>query len=148
MNSLTFSTRSPHTWLVIVLAKQPEGKVSAAIIKMIRERGGEAYKVHGNEFTPRGTPDISGCYKGFSIWLETKMPGNKPTLIQWKRMRDWRRAGAFTCVPYSVQDAVQMLDHIDVCNHVTNDKNCLYRSPIDLQHIIDTKQYKKGKEDK
>lgn len=114
---------------------------------MIKKRGGEAYKVHGNEFTPRGTPDICGVYKGFSIWLETKMPGNKPTLIQWKRMRDWRAAGSFTCVPYSVQDAVQMLDHIDTCNHSINDEQCLYRSPIDLKHIIANKLYKKSPKD-
>jgi len=130
------------------MAKQPEGKVSAAIIKMIKKRGGNAYKVHGNEFTPRGTPDICGAYKGYSIWLETKMPGNKPTLIQWKRMRDWRASGAFTCVPYSVEDAVQMLDHIDTCDHAINDEECLYRAPIDLEYIIEHKMYKKGKEDK
>ena len=118
-------------------------------MKMIRERGvSYTYKVHGNEYTPEGTPDICAIYHGWSVWVETKMPGNKPTLVQWKRMRDMRRAGAFTCVAYSVEDVVQMLDHIDVCNHSINDDECLYRAPIDLKHIIANKLYKKSNRDK
>jgi len=130
------------------MAKQPEGKVSLAIIKLVKKLGGHAYKVHGNEFTPNGTPDICATYRGHSVWFETKMPGNKPTLIQWKRMRDLRRAGAYTTVPYSVDDALQMLQYIDTCTHAFDDPECLYRQPIDLAEIIATGNYKKSKNDK
>lgn len=126
------------------MGKQPEGKLSTKIMDALRKRGAYAWKVHGSEYQPAGTPDISIIYKGWSLWAETKMPGNKPSLIQWKRMRDMRRAGALTCVPYSVQDAVQMLDHIDSGDHTHDEIDCLYSAPIDLKEIIASGNYAKA----
>lgn len=115
-----------------VLAKQPEGKLSLRIMKAWRDRGAYCYKVWGNEMTPVGTPDISGVVKGWSIWCESKMPGNKPSMAQWKRIRDLRRAGALVVVAYSVKDAVQMIDHVLSNDHTFDECDCLYVEEIDL----------------
>lgn len=124
------------------MAKQPEGKLSLAIMKAWRARGAYCYKVHGSEFQPAGTPDISGVFMGWSIWCETKMPGNKPSMVQWKVMRDLRRAGALTIVSYTVADAVQMLDHIASGDHSFDACACLYVADIDLREKLETKDYK------
>lgn len=114
------------------MGKQPEGKLSLKIINAWKEMGADAWKVHGNEYTPAGTPDICGVFMGFSVWCETKMPGNKPSMIQWKRMRDLRRAGALTIVSYTLTDAVALLEHIQLGEHKRIDCRCVYTEPIDL----------------
>lgn len=106
------------------MAKQPEGKLSTRIMKEWRKRGSFCFKVWGNEFQMSGIPDISGTYQGFSIWCETKMPGNKPSKIQDFRISQIRDAGGLVVVGYSVKDATDLLDHID-SGH-TPDCDCIY----------------------
>lgn len=118
------------------MAKQPEGKLSTKIMKAWRDMGVWAWKVHGSEYQPAGIPDITGIYNGVSVWCESKMPGNKPTMIQWKRMRDIRANGGVTVVAYSVKDAVQMITHIMMNEHVTCNFDCLYSEPIDLMEKL------------
>jgi len=98
--------------------------------------------VHGSEYQPAGVPDICGVYKGYSIWCETKMPGNKPSMVQWKMIRDLRATGALVVVAYSLQDAVQMINHIDAHEHARDNCYCLYHAPIDLQQKLADKDYK------
>lgn len=124
------------------VAKQPEGKLSLAIMKAWRERGAFCYKVHGSEYQPAGIPDISGVFMGLSVWCETKMPGNKPSMVQWKMIRDLRRAGALVIVAYNVKDAVQMLDHVSSNQHTLNECDCLYSADIDLLKKRQDKDYR------
>lgn len=114
------------------MAKQPEGKLSTRIMARWKTMGCWNYKVHGSEFQPSGIPDISGVYESYSVWCESKMPGNKPSMIQWKRIRDIRAAGGLVVIAYSVEEAVQMLKHIATsdCTHAYNE--CLYSEHIDL----------------
>lgn len=119
------------------MAKQPEARVSQAIMKEWRKMGVWCMKVHGSEMQMSGVPDIAGVAKGHAVYCETKMPGNKPTLIQWKRIRDLRRAGALVVVAYSVTDAVQMIEHIDTHDVWGAACKCLYSEPIDLQEILE-----------
>lgn len=114
------------------MGKQPEGRFSYRIIQMIKQRGGYAWKVHGNEYQPKGTPDICATYMGWSMWCESKMPGNKPSPIQKYRINQLRRAGALVCVPYSLKDAVQMFDHVASGDHTFGDCKCLYVEPFTL----------------
>lgn len=123
------------------MAKQPEGKLSLKIINAWKEKGAYAYKVHGNEYQPAGTPDICGVYHGWSVWCETKMPGNKPSMIQWKRIRDLRDAGALVIVSYTLEDAVQMLEHIDANDHTYGECWCPYSAPVDLLKIMQDGDY-------
>lgn len=115
------------------MGSQPEGKVSTAIMKAWRKKGGWCYKVWGNEFTPAGVPDICGVYLGRSVWCETKRPGNKPSEIQKYRMNKIIDAGGLCVVAYSVQQAVQMLEHIDACDCVHTINKCVYRTKFALE---------------
>ena len=124
------------------MAKQPEGKLSTAIMKAWRDMGAWCFKVHGSEYQPAGIPDISGVFKGHSVWCETKMPGNKPSMVQWKRIRDLRRVGALVIVSYTLTDAVQMLEHIAANEHARDDCGCPYGAPIDLRQQLDDGDFK------
>jgi len=64
----------------------------------------KAIKIHGNAYTEAGTPDIAGCIQGRSFWIELKRPGEEPTVIQRKRIREWSDAGAITGVAESMDD--------------------------------------------
>lgn len=92
---------------------QPEGRLSRRILQALRARGAFAFKVHGGPTMMAGLPDIVGVYRGYSIWLEVKMPGEEPTPIQRQRIQQIRKAGGDAFVVYSVEDAVRVLRHID-----------------------------------
>lgn len=124
------------------MSKQPEGKLSTKIMNAWRDMGAWCYKVHGSEYQPAGIPDISGVFEGWSVWCETKMPGNKPSMAQWKKIRDLRRVGALVIVSYTLVDAVQMLEHIQSGDHADNDCGCLYVAPIDLRQKLDDGDFK------
>jgi hypothetical protein len=98
---------------------QPEGRLARAVIKMVVERGGYAWKQHGNEYQPAGLPDVLGVYKGIFVGFETKMPGNeKPSAVQVYRARQIRKAGGLVCSPcLSVPEATEMLDLADRAQH-------------------------------
>lgn len=115
---------------------QPESKVSTRIMKKWRERGAFCYKVHGGEFQAAGVPDISGTYQGISVWCETKMPGNTTSLKQDIRINQIRAAAGHVVVAYSVAEAVQMLEHIDACDHMCMPNECLYTTPQDLSRHV------------
>jgi len=119
------------------MAKQPESKLSTKIMKKWREMGAFCYKVHGGEFQMNGIPDISGIFNGHSVWCETKMPGNKTSLIQDVRINQMRAAGAHVVVAYSVTDATDMLQHIrdvDANDDACNVGACLYTTLKNLEH--------------
>ena len=106
-------------------------------MKLWRDMGAFAYKVHGGPMQATGIPDISGTYKGWSVWCETKMPGNKPSKIQNYRINSIRAAGGLVVVAYCASDAVDMLKHIDAGNHSRMNCRCPYSSLIDLSAIGD-----------
>lgn len=93
---------------------QGESKLSREIQNAIRARGGFCFKVHGGPLTMAGVTDIVGCYRGKSLWLETKMPeGDDPTPIQRRRHQQIRAAQGIAVVVRSVADAHAVMDAID-----------------------------------
>lgn len=93
---------------------QPEGRLARAVIKMVVERGGYAWKQHGNEYMPAGMPDVVGSYRGFFVAAETKMPGNDLSAVQVYRIRQIRAAGGRVVAPCrSIHEVTEMLDAID-----------------------------------
>jgi Holliday junction resolvase len=94
---------------------QPEGRLSRLIIDLIKQRGGYAWKVHGNEFTPAGTPDIVGCYRGQFIAIETKLPeGDDLSARQRYVVGQMRKAEGSVLAPCrSVREASSWLDRLD-----------------------------------
>lgn len=53
---------------------QRESKRSREIMKALRLEGWFAMKIHGNEYTMKGAPDVVVCAEGYFIGLETKHP--------------------------------------------------------------------------
>lgn len=95
------------------MTKQLETRLQQHVQKLIHNRGGWCFKVHGSELQPAGIPDIVGCYKGLFIAVETKMPGNYPSAIQEYRMARMKLAGARVLVAYQALDVINFLDRLD-----------------------------------
>jgi hypothetical protein len=69
----------------------------------------EHRKTHGDEYATKGDPDIIGCLFGRMFCIEVKQPGEEPTVLQAKRLRDWARAGAITGCAHSKAEAQWIL---------------------------------------
>lgn len=52
-----------------------------------------------------GEPDVTGSILGFRIELEGKLPGQKPTKLQFAKLRKWEEAGAITGWYTSIEEA-------------------------------------------
>jgi len=68
-----------------------------------------ARKRWGGGMGVAGDPDIDACLRGRSVQLEVKRPGEKPTLLQCKRLEEWRQAGAVVGLVVSVADVRSLL---------------------------------------
>jgi hypothetical protein len=66
-------------------------------------------KRHGTVFGVAGDPDLYGTINGRHFELEVKQPGNPPTVLQARRLEEWRAAGATVGVVHSVQEAKEIL---------------------------------------
>ena len=69
-----------------------------------------ARKRWGGGMGVAGDPDIDACIRGRSVQIEVKRPGERPTLLQLKRIEEWRRAGAVVAVVNSVADVRRLLE--------------------------------------
>lgn len=67
------------------------------------------FKVHGGPTMMAGLPDIAGVWNGHSIWIETKMPGNKPSTRQLYVHEQIRKSGGHVLVAYSVESVMAWL---------------------------------------
>lgn len=91
-----------------------EADINTDVINHIRSLPlGHARKVHGSANSQIGEPDIDACVRGRTVKIEGKTGSNKPTTAQRLAMERWRKAGALTGWFRSVQDAYDLLDHID-----------------------------------
>lgn len=72
----------------------------------------KAIKVHGNEFTESGDPDINCCKDGRTIRIEVKCKGEKPTPIQEYRLQEWKEAGALVRVITGIDEAKEFIYEI------------------------------------
>ncbi len=68
-----------------------------------------ARKRWGGRMGVAGEPDIDGCICGRSLQLEVKRPGEAPTILQRKRLDEWRAAGAIVGVVHSVVEVEELL---------------------------------------
>lgn len=93
---------------------QPESKLSLKIKTALMDRGAYMWKVHGNEFTPTGLPDLVGVYRGLFIGVETKEPGKTCSPIQEYRIKKLQEAGALIMAPcYTVARAVEFITDVE-----------------------------------
>jgi len=66
-------------------------------------------KTYGTAYSA-GQPDLIGCYKGRTLALEVKKPGNTPTKLQLAVLKKWGTAGAITGVVTSVEDVKKLIE--------------------------------------
>jgi hypothetical protein len=62
--------------------------------RVVEVWSGAVLKIHGSAMQRRGEPDLLICVQGRLIAVELKQPGEVPTRLQMKRLRDWQKAGA------------------------------------------------------
>jgi hypothetical protein len=81
------------------MAKQtPEGRVKAAIKKMLEERGAYFFLPVSNGMGAMGIPDILACLHGRFIGIEAKAGKNKPTDLQTLNLKRIDAAGGLALV--------------------------------------------------
>ena len=78
-----------------------------------------ARKRWGGGMGVAGEPDIDACIRGRSLQLEVKRPGQKPTMLQLKRLGEWRAAGAIVGVVVSVDETKALLVKEAMLSHST-----------------------------
>ena len=59
-----------------------------------------------------GEPDIDAVVGGFPVKIEVKLPGNRPTPLQLRVMRQWAEAGAITGWAFDMDGLEEILDHV------------------------------------
>lgn len=91
----------------------PETRIQQAIQKMVKERGGFVYKIHGSETMMAGLPDLAIIYRGVPVYFEVKTATGQLSDRQRYVMRQLVKAGAVVGVPRSVADASATLDRVD-----------------------------------
>lgn len=93
---------------------QHESKLSRLIMEELRLEGWFCFKVHGNEYTMSGLPDVMVCAEGFFLGLETKNPEDRNKedahVRNQKRVQaKIRAAGGQSTVVCSPEEAVQVV---------------------------------------
>jgi hypothetical protein len=94
---------------------QPEAKIVRRIQKLIREKGGRSFKIHGgdNPFQEVGIPDLLVCYKGYFLGLEVGQPGKRARPMQSKVLREIEAAGGTAAVVTTVKEVRRLLAAIE-----------------------------------
>ena len=78
------------------------------------------WKEHGGPYGCAGIPDIICCYKGQFIGLECKLPGGRLTELQKRAIEKINRAGGVACRVESVEDAMRVIERVDLERSDTN----------------------------
>jgi len=86
-----------------------EKAITGAIMGDLSDMGFWVVKIHGGAYQMAGLPDVLAIKNGRAFWIEVKRPGEKPTPIQLKRMRDLQAAGCVVGVATSVQEAREVI---------------------------------------
>lgn len=72
---------------------------------------GEVVKTIGTGAFKKGTPDLLACVEGRMCAIELKQPGETPTPLQWKRLREWAAAGALAGFVTTEVELDDLLSH-------------------------------------
>jgi len=80
------------------------------ILRFLNEIPGcVARKRWGGGMGVAGDPDIVGCLNGRHLELEVKRPGQQPTVLQSRRLGEWKQAGAVVAVVSSMEEVQRIL---------------------------------------
>jgi len=80
------------------MATGPEGKVKAAVRKMLVNHGIYYFMPPGMGLGRSGIPDIIGCKNGKFIAIECKAGYGKATALQERELNAIAAAGGFACL--------------------------------------------------
>ena len=94
------------------MASTPEGKVKAAVKKVLQARGIWFFMPMQNGFGVVGIPDFICCWKGQFLAIETKAPGKRgaTTANQDRKLQEIKEHGGWSIV---VDDAVQLIEFLN-----------------------------------
>ena len=87
---------------------KPETLIVKKIMRRLEAEGGFWFKVHGGLFQLSGIPDIVGCYKGWFIGIEVKVPGGRPTKLQELRIKTIKDCGGRCGIATDVDEALSI----------------------------------------
>lgn len=93
---------------------QPEARLQRRIQDALKRRDAFVFKIHGSAHMMAGLPDLIICYRGQFIGMEVKMVGNDASPIQRLRHREIEHAGGMAKVVRSPDEALAILDEIDI----------------------------------
>lgn len=87
------------------MERKLESKITAEIMQYLKTLDKCFFwKEHGGMYGTAGIPDIICCYHGKFLAFEVKRPGEQPTKLQQKTMKDIQAAGGQAYVVRSVED--------------------------------------------
>jgi len=92
----------------------PETKIVNEILEYLNGLDQcRAVKVHGGYYGNNGEPDIDCVYRGRSLKIEVKVPGQVPTRLQTKRLEQWKEVGAVSIWVDNLNGLKSILTQID-----------------------------------
>lgn len=94
---------------------QPERRLVQKIVAYLESQGARSFKIHGEEgsYQEAGIPDLLVCWRGRFIGLEVKLPGNTPSPIQEKVLREIKGSGGIASVVSSVEQVRSLLAKLE-----------------------------------
>jgi hypothetical protein len=97
------------------MPRQPEGKLTARIKRMIADHEGRCFKIHGNDegFQEIGIPDLLCCIAGRFVGIEVKQPGEALRPRQRKVLHEIFAAGGVAAVCETVGQVALLLSILE-----------------------------------
>lgn len=95
------------------MSTKPETLLRRKIQAALRKAGAFATVIHGSVYQEAGLPDLCCVYRGRSLWLEVKLPGQTPSTAQIVMRARLELAGAVCEVATSVEEALRALSDLD-----------------------------------
>ena len=109
------------------MSSTPETRLTSSILKELNALTDTlAIKIHGNEYTRTGEPDVIGTHKGIPFALEIKIEGNNPTPIQIIRLWEWKQAGARIGAVRTIHQALEVV--MEGSTRYEPDINAVYKN--------------------
>lgn len=104
------------------MATTPEGKVKAAVKKLLDARGIWYFMPAANGFGKVGIPDFICCWRSYFLAVETKAPGKEKNLTenQKRRIEEIEEHGGYAVVVSSAEDLNYHLDNLELAQQVVN----------------------------
>lgn len=98
------------------MATTPEGRVKAAVKRLLKERGIWHFMPVAGPFSAHGVPDFVCCWQGRFLGVETKAPGKRSgtTVNQNRVLQEILDHGGLSLV---VDDVQQLREYLDAQVH-------------------------------